>query len=309
MDILGEIRDAFAEVEKNSAICLQSLGEENKAWVLKYDDWYGVGVPLNSSAEVSERFSNVRLWTKTMIVDGAENQLLLLTSSIESLRYEFASVCAEFLEPGGSGIERKKIIENPLSWWEKWRTLLGNSVKDKSVYSVLGELLTYEKLIDKGLKPNWAGPNGATHDIELKDSSYEVKSTIKRYDTIITINSQFQLQWIDKDINIIFCRFEESNLGDSINDVVDRLSSKGITREQIDRLLIKMGFELGSSSRLKKYKLLEMRRYKTDESFPAISAKSFKNGKIPDSIIQLTYSIDLAGISYENWMPKDSSLN
>lgn len=306
MDLLTEIRTTFAKTKKNSAIPLLSLDKENPAWVLRLDDWYGVGIPMKNSLEISERFSNVRLWTKTILIDNTELQLLLLTSSIESLRYEFASVCAQFVDPGQNGAERIKILENPSKWWERWRSLLGNSIHDKAVYSVLGEMMVYEKLLRAGHDPSWTAINKATHDIELEDCSFEIKSTISRYDTTVTINSQFQLQKTGKNLYLVFCRFEESKIGICIADIVERLVSLGVSRKSLDKELEKIGLEVGCSARMEKYKLLEMRKYIVDDSFPSITAKSFKNNKIPESIIQVTYKIDLQNINYHNWAAEEN---
>lgn len=302
MDLVLEIRNSFAEAKKNSAISISSLDTQYPAWVLRFDDWYGIGIPFEIETEISERFSNARLWTKQMVIGRTDVSLLLLTSTIESLRYEFASVCAQFIEPGSDGIERNNIINNPLDWWLRWKSLLGNSAMDKAVYSILGELLVFEKLILKGLSPTWAALNNATHDIEMKDNSYEVKSTINRYESIITINSQFQLQDTGKDLSLIFCRFEESEIGVSISDTVEKLVILGINRELLNDGLAKLGLEIGCSARTEKYKILELRKYKVDHTFPSITSKSFIDFKIPESIIQITYKVDLTNLKYDNWI-------
>jgi hypothetical protein len=300
MDLLNEIRNALAQTRKNSAITVNSLEDSDPAWVLRYDEWYGVGIVVDDDMEISERFSNARLWTNRMIVGDRELALLLLTSSVESLRYEFASVCAQFIDPGNNGTERTAILSNPLSWWERWRSLLGDSIHNKEIYSVLGELLVYEHLLQIGLKPRWSG--GGTHDIQLDNSCYEVKSTIKRYGATVTINSQFQLQKTEEELYIIFCRFESSESGQTISDVVERLTALGEDKEQLNLALEKIGLEVGCSARLEKYKLLEMRRYLVDETFPSITPVSFIGHRLPKSIIKLTYIVDLTGIDYDNWI-------
>lgn len=302
MDMLTEIRNAFAQTKKGSALKVDSIDDSFPAWVLRYDDWYGVGILFERDTEISERFSNARLWTKQMTINGYEYHLLLLISTEESLRHEFASVCAQFIDPGNNGLDRIKILNNPLEWWEKWRSLLGNSIYDRAVYSVLGELLVYERLLQQGHDPKWSGASRGTHDIELDDRSYEVKSTIQRYGVAVTINSQFQLQKTGNELNLVFCRFEESELGNSIADVLGRISAYGINIDLLNGALEKIGLEVGCSARLEKYKMLEMRKYLVDDSFPAITHNSFVDGKIPEAVIQLTYTVDLTGINYDNWI-------
>lgn len=302
MEILNEIRELFAQTKKNSAIKMESLDESYPAWVLRYDDWYGVGIPLGNSIEISERFSNARLWAKILFIGEIEQGLLLLTSTLESLRYEFASVCAQFVNPGENGRERLKTINNPHEWWQRWRSLLGDSINNKMVYSVLGEMMVYEKLLKKGLKPNWSGPFSGIHDFELNHESFEVKSTIQRYGLTITISNHFQLQNIDSLLNLVFCRFEQSESGDSIAEVVERIVALGIERDLINKALDNMGFEIGRGARLEKYKLIEMRKYLVDQHFPSITADSFVDKRIPESILQIIYKVDLTGLKYENWL-------
>jgi hypothetical protein len=293
----------FAAIKKNRAIPIQSVSNEHPAWVLRYDDWYGVGIPYEGQT-ISERFNSVKLWSNTIIIGKYETTLLLLTSKTESLRYEFASICAQFIDPGIDGIYRREITSRPAQWWMKWKSLLGNAVRDKESYSILAEVLVYEKLLDMGENPVWAAINHSTHDIELENCSYEVKSTISRYDTIVHINGQFQLQVDEKNLYLIFVRLEPSVNGQSIDDVLTRLASKGVGREILNDLnkgLEEYGLEKGCSARSEKYKLLEMKKYTVDKSFPAIRPEDFKNNQYPRHIRQITYSVELSGLPCENW--------
>jgi hypothetical protein len=292
MNIVMEIRNSFAEAKRNTAIPVCSLDSRFPAWV---------AIPLDQDLVISERFSNVKLWSKDILIGNDERTLLLLTSSIESSRNEFASVCAQFIDPGTGGTERMKLINNPAGWWNKWKTLLGNSVEEKATYSILGEILAYEKLISDGKNPVWSALKRSTHDLEMEDCSFEVKSTINRYETTVTINSQFQIQDTGKETSLIFCRFEPSETGISISDMVDRLVSRGIERELLNNGLEHMSLEEGCSARLEKYRLLEMRKYSINDSFPSINATSFKGDKIPEAVIQIIYKVDLISLEYENW--------
>ncbi|GIP42367.1 hypothetical protein J45TS6_08260 [Paenibacillus sp. J45TS6] len=304
MEILSEIKRKFAEIGYGKALELESMPSEYSAWVIKYDDWYGVGIPhTDEDLCIVEKFSNVKLWSRVLNVGNKEVPMLLLTSTVEELRREFASVCAQFADPGEKGEERKRILNDPLSWWSNWRSLLGNSIQDKEVYSILGEMIVYEKLLFLGQNPKWSALQNATHDLELTGSSYEVKSTISRYSSEVTINSQYQLMNNNAhNLNLVFCRFEPSESGISIDDMYYRLVSKGVGSDELNSALIKLGLEHGSSIRQRKYKLLDMRKYIVDESFPAITSRSFINSKIPDSIVHISYTVDLNGLHFESWM-------
>lgn len=297
MEILDEIRLAFATVKKRSAQKIIST-EPYDCWVLKSDDWYGVGVPAVGQEDLSERFVDARLWSDDMMIDNIDTRLILLTSTQVNYRHEFAAICAQFVDPGKGGVDRKALQINPLEWWARWRDLLGNAVKVKSPYSVLGELIALEQHAISGEQPKWTGIDKATHDISTQSASYEVKSTISRYETTVTISSQYQLECEGKDLFLIFCRFEETMTGRSMTNVVDSLVTLGFDRLQLDKGLTNLGFEPGCSDRARKYSLLEMRRYMVDDSFPKLTSKSFADGKMPESVVSMTYTINLANLTY-----------
>jgi hypothetical protein len=233
------------------------------------------------------------------MIQEKEIRLLLLTSTQENYRHEFATICAQFVDPGKDGADRQALQSDPLVWWTRWRDLLGNAVRVKSPYSVLGELITLEQLAISGRSPKWTGIDKATHDISTQDAGYEVKSTISRYETAVTISSQYQLECEGKELYLIFCRFEETMTGRSMVDVVNSLVALGFDRVRLDKGLTNLGFELGCSDRARKYTLLEMRRYTIDDSFPKITSKSFVEGKIPECVVSMTYKINLANLQYE----------
>jgi len=300
MRILQEIRDCFAALGKNQAFKIRSLPEEYSAWVIRKDDWIGVGIPIRSKQLVSERFSSVRLWSDNLVINNQDISLLILSSTEESLKYEFASICAQFIDPGDDGIYRAQLIRNPTEWWDRWRNLLGNSIKDKKPYSVLGEMIVLERLIETGKEPVWSALKKASHDIELDVCSYEVKSTLNRYESIVSINSQFQLQ-NNRDTWLVFCRFEPSNLGISVDQICESLVSKGVNRFELEEGLESLGLEAGCSARSERYVLLEMRRYKIDEHFPLITPSLFKTNQYPSNIRKITYEVDLNGLMYEDF--------
>lgn len=47
--------------------------------------------------------------------------------------------------------------------------------------------------------------------------------------------------------------------------------------------------------------IFEKRKYEVDDTFPKITKASFKDDHIPESITQITYTIDLDGLEYTVW--------
>lgn len=294
-----EIRTKFANSDVDSAYRLDNLPKEYPAYVVRYLNSYCVAIPYDG-AEVNEEFANAQL--KTGIIkeaDGTQRQGLFLMSSITETRNEFAVFCEDFVTPGQDGSKRKELLKNPVEWWKNWRRLIGNAIMEKRPYAILGELLMYEYLLKNGKNVQWGGPQAASHDLVCKNEEYEVKSTVERYQSIIHIAGQFQLQK-EKALKLFFCRFEENVNGICIDDVVERIVSKsGISIDEINGKLSLQGYAPGTSYRKEKYQVHEVMAYKVDDKFPKITLESFAGGKMPAGITHLEYNVDLSVLDGE----------
>ena len=299
MSTLNELQKFFASLT-NGAASLESLPAEYPAYAIRTMDGYGVAIEWDSDKDVSEYFSSAHLVSHKTVVGGYEKRLLMLVSSREEFRNEFATVCAQFVDPGRDGRERKDLLKDPISWWETWKNLLGNASLDKSPYSVLCEMIVLKHVLSFDPTATWTASQSGTHDIESESHSYEVKSTIKRYGALITISSQFQLLQ-PKPLDLYFIRIEESPAGVSINDVAGELTSMGYDEYLLEAQLSRAHFEKGSNYRDKKYSILEKRVYPVDENFPCITPNSFKGDVLPKGIVEINYTVDLDGVPYRAW--------
>ena len=299
MGILEEIREYFASTQ-NGAREIKTLPKEYSAMVIRDNEGCGVAIEFDDIRDISEKFANSRLFSRTLAIGGIEKKYLILSCMLDSLRYEFATVCAQFVEPGIDGMDRKNLMSEPLEWWKKWRELMGNTISNKEAYSVIAEMMVLDDLYTQDNTVEWTAVNSGSHDIEGNESSYEVKSTVKRYGATITISGQHQLQSL-KRLQLYFCRLEQSRTGISINDMKDRLVADGYDKDKIEQQLYQLGYERGASIREEKYKVLEKRKYEVDDTFPKITKASFKDDHIPESITQITYTIDLDGLEYTVW--------
>ena len=298
MDILEEIRDCFASLQPGYRR-LNSTGEY-ATYVIKDSGLYGVALPFPNSEIISEKFSSCRMISKDMFIDNQHGTYILLMCDELNLRYEFASLCAHFADPGESGRERKKIIADPRNWWESWCKLLGNKISEKSASAEIAEMLVLDHLYQRDKSVRWTAKQNGSHDIESDTGSFEVKSTVLRYGAEITITGQHQL-FSDRKLELYFVRLEKSSAGISIDDMKEQLVAHGYDEGLLEDQLIKAGFEMGAGTRKQKYKTLEKRVYTVDERFPKITNDSFVSGHIPESIIRISYTIDLNGIDYNAW--------
>jgi hypothetical protein len=154
-----------------------------------------------------------------------------------------------------------------------------------------------EALVIKGATYEWSGPFGGVVDIKTPTTDYEVKSTISRYGSVINISGQFQLAASsDKQLKLVYFRFEPVNDGLSIDLICDRLIALGVDAVMLEGALQRLGMEAGCSARKEEYNLLEARSYTVDDSFPRISPASFIGGVLPEGVVQIEYRVDLSGL-------------
>ena len=306
MNTIDEIRNCFAaKIEGYTPIC--NIDQNYPAYALINSGSFGVAVPFDNSLVVAEHFSGAQLHSRRRILAGASEQVFLeLTSNNDLLRNEFATLCAQFINPGKDGADRKALVDNPLIWWRNWKMLLGNVVSEKTPYAVISEMITLYDLYRSNKNVKWAAADHVgTQDIEDEDNSYEVKSTIKKTGVQITVSSIGQLKKnTQKRLLLYFCRMEKSEQGVSINDMVHKLINEGYNDNLLEQELMKIGYEYGSSVRNEKYRLSEGRIYEIDEKFPAITEASFVGGKMPSSVVAMSYTIELSNYPYIGWDPK-----
>jgi hypothetical protein len=297
--ILLELKRFFASLTSGAAP-LETLPAEYPAYAIRALDGYGVAIEWDTEKPVSEYFSSAHLFSAKTTINGIAKHLLILICCREEFRNEFASVCAQFVDPGEGGSKRRQLINNPIAWWQTWKSLLGNTSSDRAPYDILCEMLVLKHVLSFDPTAKWTASESGTHDIESDGHCYEVKSTIVRYGALVTISSQFQLL-NPKPLDLFFLRVEASPTGISINSVVEELVSAGYDEYLLEDQLSNAHYERGSSYRDKQYAFLEKRIYSVDESFPRITANSFKDEVIPYGIVEINYTVDLDSLPYHNW--------
>ena len=300
MTILEEIRDGFASIVTYGAMKITSLPPQYPSYIIRIPDGFGIALPVSEDTEVAERFNSCRFRTGLLSIDGNTSNYLMLISAFEEYRYEFASLCAELLDPGENGKKRNDLLESPLDWWKHWKELVGNGIKERAVYSVIAEMYVLEHKLATDPSCEWTATRKGSRDIEGDKDNCEVKSTCKRYGAEVIIAGQHQLDY-KKPLYLYFLRMEESLEGISINDMKHRLVDAGYDAGKLETELQQQGFEHGASIRNVKYKILEKRKYVVDESFPRITRDSFKENHLPAGITQIVYTVDLDAIPYTAW--------
>ncbi len=187
-------------------------------------------------------------------------------------------------------------------WFEDWKEAIGNVHREKKIYDVLGEMIVLSMLMSEGLEPSWMGPSSGRHDITCETIECEVKSTIKRQmKPQIKVSSGRQLDVTPgKTLYLYVCTFEEDDNGNLSIDIVEKqLIDQGFSQSILHSSLERLGMN-SSINRRKKYKLVEsIRKYEVNDSFPRLTNESFVGGQLPKGILNLSYSILLDDIIYE----------
>jgi hypothetical protein len=286
MSLLHNIQNTFANIQADRA---QFFEGRNTCLFLLSDGSYGAALKYDGEV-VNESYANIHLHTSYLPFADMEGKWLILSSTVYSLRNEFALICADFIQ------STPETTDDPFLWWSKWKDLMGNAVVNKPPYSLLGEMKVVENLLRNGEKVTWEPSEYSTTDVKAGECSYEVKSSTIRFNQRITINSQYQFEQPDY---LIFCRFEKTNRGESINSMVDKLEELGMDRDTVNLELSRIGFQEGSSTRNIKYELIENRKYDMHQDLPGKELQEFIQSYNDPNVIKISFDVDLTGISYE----------
>lgn len=237
---------------------------------------------------------------------------VFISCKVSALKEVFAGECARFLEDDCL----QRIIEDPFSWWNELKALYGNVLADENHYFVFAEFLVFLMLHDECSKSGtekrvmWKSCT-ATHDIEMSDGSqHEVKSTVRRVASVVTISSKFQMS-VDPahPFFLYFVRLEpERNDGVSIQDLIVRAGTLGCDVDGIDRLLTAQGLPPGSPKRRTRFAILEAKRFDAGTGpFPKLTPQSFRPEceNLLAAVENFSYDINLSAVT----CPKDDILD
>lgn len=302
MYYIDEIKNNLARGYYDKAMSIESLPEEYPAWTIKTPGKYSVAVPYDGSFTFNEKFEEVDISTARRVkIDDNSYNLIMLNLYNVSMVEQFALLCDEFIKPGENGTVRNELVTQPEKWWKRWKDFIGNVSRDIETYAILGELITIEYLLIEGRPSvNWTGGKGHSHDVEWADGSIEVKSTADRYGYNVKISSIHQLNGGGEPLTLVFCRFESSQLGRSVDDLAESLVSLGYDKTELEGILSGKGLQEGRTARNKKYQLLEFKAYPVNDDFPKITETSFKMDRLPKNVVRFEYTVDLTGLDCIN---------
>lgn len=266
------------------------IKQENnmKFYTFVMNDEMGVGIIYNKIDEIHESFNSFSLCTKTYFYDEKNTTFIMLLKKGKKGLKDFSRVCASFV----CEENRNSIILNPIDWWEEWRQLIGNTNKEQAIYPLIAELLLYYYVYKNDSTAKWNYHTYPTHDIESDSKTYEVKSTLSKYNSIIHVSSENQLKRGKNPLFLFFVRMEESLDGLCLEDVLNKFCSE--KKSELMCSIKKAYPNLQTHQKKKKFKILDIRKYVVDDNFPVLN---IDRNQIPSCINHISYDIDLLGLT------------
>ena len=270
---------------------IPSLPKEYEAILYKEPNEYGVAFKFDDTRDIMNKFVNVILETKYI---GTQKILYLHSKNIIEIN-KFALIAENFLDPKN----REYIINDPYSWCEEWKNIFGNEKKKLLISDLIAELVVYRELLKNRKDISWGASEKTTHDFELTDCSVEVKSTTNKTNTMVSINSNYQLK-DDKPLYLYFCRLEKVKYKNTINSLINDLISLGIDELSLEVEMSNLGYQKGIKEREESYDILEVRSYDISKGgFPSIDLDKLNEFAGSSNIVAYTMELDLSGLDYK----------
>ena len=253
-----------------------------------------IAIPFDLDIEVKHSFVSMKLEKSFVNFENKSIKSLCLSASENVDPEKFAIIASDF----ASAKNRRILESNPFEWVDKWRILFGDSLKKKMVYDVLGELVALKTVYQMDKTVVWMGPSGGTHDIVGDMNIFEVKTTQKKTEYLVSINSSYQLS-MTKPTNLVFVRLEKKPYCLTINKIVSDLISLGYSKKDLEESLESLGYPKGDRSRDDSYDILSILQYPINrETFPLFTIDDINRFAPKSNITSYSIGIDLNNIDH-----------
>lgn len=262
---------------------------------------FAIAIPFNLEIDINQDFVGMKLSKSFINYDNNSISSLCLTAYDTVDPKKFALIAADF----ANSQNRRVLLTNPFEWIDRWRVLFGDSLKKKMVYDVLGELIALKTAIQEDKSLVWMGPSAGTHDIVGDDNIFEVKTTLKKTEYLVSVNSSYQLS-TTKPTSLIFVRLEKKPYCLTINQLVSTLISLGYLEKDLEESLESLGYPKGDRNREEPYDLLSILQYPIDkETFPLFTIDDINNYAPKSNIVSYSIGLDLSNIDHKTIFEKN----
>lgn len=253
---------------------------------------YAIAIPFDDERDFDESFVGITLSTNILNYNGKSIKVLYLNMNETGDLMKFSYIGSEFIDINN----RRSLLLNPYSWVDSWKDMFGDSKKKYMITDVLAELVALKYIYEQDKTAKWLGPKSGTHDIVCDGYVVEVKSTIHKTNSYVSINSRFQ---IDPENNekILFVRLEPKPYANSIDSLVNDLMVLGYDKSELEHSLKEIGYRNGNRTRKITYNILSMKLFDaTEDSFPVIKLDKLNDMCKSKNIIDYKLTLDLSTI-------------
>jgi len=184
-----------------------------------------------------------------------------------------------------------------------FRDLLKNpaspEIPDERIVGLIGELLVLQRLV--GVSPraveSWTGPHEQRHDFRRGNRAIEVKTSSRADAALVTISSSEQLAVPDGgSLLLVHVKIERADGGAlNVKQLVSNIADHGAQSSVLKVALAALGCEDATAPEWNRlsYALESISGYRVEPGFPRITPGQFADGRLPDGIRSLAYSVDL----------------
>ena len=279
------------ELTQNSYIS-EKFGQKIELEFSKKSNSYNVKIPFSNHHDINDKFYNDGIIC-ACISTGLPCTFFEVTLMNNSKIDSYIMIISDIIF---RSFETQFNLESIIDRYESWRDLIKLINVPKTDIGLWGELNLLDFLIDNNISGvhSWSGPEFSTHDFQIDEKLIEVKSTLKKYNNLISINGLGQLN-NELDTALCLIRLEKDDLfGVSLSDLVIKIKGKisifdrSIFENKLSR------FEKIIHESTEKFKISSIEMYMVNDDFPRINKESFKNNRIPKGVSYISYSIDLS---------------
>jgi hypothetical protein len=229
------------------------------------------------------------------------HRFLDLICSVNKLEVVFAEVVDQIIGRIRGGVSCSDAVHSTI---DEFRALLTSKVPSdaprEKVAGLLGELLLLDDLLHRSPEGwrAWRGPEGARHDFVMGITAFEVKVSMKKGSSIITVNGLEQL-CEPAGGNLFLQHYEleaASNGPISIRTLGEKVLQRASDPPRVVALLAAAGCPSVDDDAWNavSFRLEGDRVYRVNDGFPRIISSSFADTKAPVGVSTLSYCVDLS---------------
>lgn len=199
-------------------------------------------------------------------------------------------------------INPDRVCQQVLNQWRELLIRETSKLPDKAaLIGVFGELWMLRELTRRSAYAvnAWTGPLGGRFDFFTGSTALEVKSSTQRKGSTITVHGHDQLEPPPEcELYLAVLKIEETPMkGENISGLAIQLAEDfGVERRKLFTLLanIHLPPDIIEQCNDLRLRIINSRFYVVNGDFPRIISTSFKGDTLPNSVLSLTYQLDLS---------------